>query len=331
MTTETSRRRVTAADIARSLGVSRATVGFVLNDTPGQTISEATKARVLAEAERLGYRPHSAAQALASGRTRIVLLVLPDWPMEFSMRRSVEEASLTLEQAGYSLVTHTRHGSMPIRPLWESLNPDVVVGFLPFPAEDVESMRSSGVMAIIPDPDAPASWEESGDITVGPSLQVEHLHGLGHSRLGFAATDDPRLASLVDARLAAARAAAHRLGLPPLVTQYVALHDGSAAAAIAAWRAAGVTAVAAYNDDVAAISTGAAIRSGVNVPGELAIIGHDDSPISEMFVPALSTIHQNTEGLGRQLAELALHAADGRPLPEGDPAFTASVVRREST
>src|SRR5690606_26491156 len=79
-------KRVTAADVARSLGLSRATVGFVFNDTPGQSISDATKQRVFAEAQRLGYRPHTAARALASGRSRLVLLVLPDWPLDHAMR-----------------------------------------------------------------------------------------------------------------------------------------------------------------------------------------------------------------------------------------------------
>jgi DNA-binding LacI/PurR family transcriptional regulator len=74
---ETTTKRVTAADVARSLGLSRATVGFVLNDTPGQTIPAATRDRVLAEAKRLGYRANTAAQALASGRSRIILLVPP--------------------------------------------------------------------------------------------------------------------------------------------------------------------------------------------------------------------------------------------------------------
>jgi DNA-binding LacI/PurR family transcriptional regulator len=46
----TPARRVTASDVARSLGISRATVGFVLNGTPGQTIPEATRSHVLAEA-----------------------------------------------------------------------------------------------------------------------------------------------------------------------------------------------------------------------------------------------------------------------------------------
>ena len=109
MSDTSTTRRVTAADIARSLGISRATVGFVLNDTPGQTISAATRLRVIDEAKRLGYRPHSAARALASGRTHLILMVLPDWPLDFTLRRNIEEASLALDEAGYSLITYTPH------------------------------------------------------------------------------------------------------------------------------------------------------------------------------------------------------------------------------
>ena len=116
-------KRVTAADVARSLGLSRATVGFVLNDTPGQTIPEATRERVLAEAKRLGYRANTAARALASGRSRIILLVLPDWPLDYSMRTHLDEASLALDEAGYSLVTTTPHPGGQAQPLWETLRP----------------------------------------------------------------------------------------------------------------------------------------------------------------------------------------------------------------
>jgi DNA-binding LacI/PurR family transcriptional regulator len=54
-------RRATAQDVAQAAGVSRATVSFVLNDTPGQTIPESTRLRVLAAAKRLDYRPNNAA------------------------------------------------------------------------------------------------------------------------------------------------------------------------------------------------------------------------------------------------------------------------------
>ena len=89
-------KRVTAADVARALGISRTTVSFVLNNTPGQTIPAATRERVITEAKRLGYRPHMAARTLRSGQSRIVLLILPDWPMDYSMRTHLDEASLVL-------------------------------------------------------------------------------------------------------------------------------------------------------------------------------------------------------------------------------------------
>src|SRR6476620_66018 len=99
--TTTVGRRTTAADVARKAGVSPATVGFVLNRTKGQTISEETRARVLAAAQQLNYKPHQAARALRSGRNKIVLLVLPDWPLEHSLRTNLEVLTHALAAHGY--------------------------------------------------------------------------------------------------------------------------------------------------------------------------------------------------------------------------------------
>jgi DNA-binding LacI/PurR family transcriptional regulator len=323
-------RRVTAADIARDIGVSRATVGFVLNNTPGQTISESTRNRVLDAAARLGYRPHSAARTLASGRSRLVLLVLPDWPLEFSMRRYLEEASRVLEEAGYSLVTYTKHSATPARPLWESLDADIVVGFSPFEPDDLASMRASGVSAIFPDPDLTEEFAGIG-YADGPRLQVTHLHGRGHRRLAFAAPADRRVARLADERLRVAQQAASSLGVPTLDVRVIDHEDGSATEAVRAWRAGGITGVVAYNDDVACVVVGAAVRTGIAVPEQLAVIGHDDSPIASTFVPTLSSIRVDSGAAGRIVALLALRQADGRALPPEADRLDAAVVSREST
>ncbi|MDP9795028.1 DNA-binding LacI/PurR family transcriptional regulator [Catenuloplanes nepalensis] len=66
--------RVTLKDVARASGVSAATVSFVLNATPGQTIPAETRARVRQAATALGYVPHGIARALREGASRIVLL-----------------------------------------------------------------------------------------------------------------------------------------------------------------------------------------------------------------------------------------------------------------
>lgn len=332
MTVEIKSKRVTAADVAKSLGISRATVGFVLNKTRGQTISEATRQRVIAEAERLGYRPHSAAQALARGRSRIVLLVLPNWPIEHSLSRHVAEASKVLEEAGYSLVTYTLHESNAVRPLWEALDPDVVIGLLPFSARDVASMRASGITAIVPDPSSePVEWQTQPSIVAGPELQLKHLVDLGHRRIAFAAPSDARLAAIVEARFNVVRDRAAALGLATPDQRLINPHDSSSRLAVQQWLSNGITGIVGYNDETAAAVVAAALREGISVPGELAVIGHDDNPWGELFVPSLSTIRLDIEGLGRQLAMIALGMIDGRTGPAEQPALIAALVRREST
>ncbi len=326
---EISNRRVTAADIARSLGLSRATVGFVLNETPGQTISEQTKQRVFAEAERLGYRPHTAARALASGRTRIVLVVLPDWPLDFSLRRNLEEASLALDEAGYSLITYTPHPTGQARPLWETLAPDVALSMVGrFSQQQVDSMRRAGVRAMVPDPDQVDADEYPEE---GPVLQVQHLARLGHCRIAFAESADPRIADLVALRHSRARQAAEELLLPAPVALSVNLGDDSASDAVRKAVSAGVTAIAAYNDEVAAALVGAALRAGIAVPQQLSVVGHDDAPIASIVEPQLSTVRIDTAGLGRYLAALALSAAEGHSPPATIPQTQLVLVERAST
>jgi DNA-binding LacI/PurR family transcriptional regulator len=320
------KRRVTAADVARSLGLSRATVGFVLNNTPGQTISASTRDRVLAEAARLGYRPHLAARTLASGQSRIILLVLPDWPLDYAMRTHLDEASLALDEAGYSLVTMTPHAGGSARPLWETLQPDLVMGMVPFSPEQAALIAASGTPTI--SPDATPALGADLDYDRGPELQVRHLVERGHRRLVFANTGDRRLAALAEERESLARATATTAEVPMRVD---VVDDSNAADLVAEWSASGTTAVAAYNDDIAALVVGAALRSGVDVPGKLAVIGHDDTPISRLMVPALSSIHVDAAGLGRYFAALALHAVDGTPAPVAPPATRAALIVRESS
>lgn len=324
-------KRVTAADVARSLGLSRATVGFVLSGTTGQRISEATRDRVLAEAARLGYRPHTAAQALRRGSSKLVLLVLPDWPVEFSIGKCVEEASHALEEAGYSLITQTRHPAGTARPLWELLEPEAVIGFAPFTAEELAAMRGCGITKVIPRPAKSPSPSDPLGLHDGPRLQVEHLGALGHTRLGFAATADPRLAGLVESRLHVCRKAAESLELPPPVVRSVDDAPDAAGRAVRDWLGAGVTGVVAYNDESAARVVRATVRAGREVPADLAVIGHDDNPYAALFVPSISSIRIDYAGLGRHLAALALHEATGRSLPADGVDAAAAVVAREST
>ncbi|MGC5172477.1 LacI family DNA-binding transcriptional regulator [Microbacterium sp. DT81.1] len=328
---DTTVKRVTAADIARSLGISRATVGFVLNETPGQTISAATRARVLGEAKRLGYRPNNAARALASGHSRIILLVLPDWPLDYSMRANLDEVSLVLDEAGYSLVTMTPHPGGHAQPLWETLRPDVVMGMMPFSMEQLAEIRASGVAHIIPSISAEEfTPEQQLGFAAGPRMQVAHLVDRGRRRLAFAGSTDPRIADLVQQRRAMAQASATGFAGQALLFD-ADITEASVGRLVAEWVGAGVDGVVAYNDDIAALVAGAALRAGIRVPETLAVIGHDDTPLARLFVPALSSVRVDSAGLGRYMAQLALSAATGSPPPHAGPESEAVLIARETT
>ena len=319
------KKRPTAADVGREAGVSRATVGFVFNKTAGQTISSGTRARVLEAAERIGYRPHAGAQALARGASRIVLLVLPDWPVGASMQRLIEAASSVLDAAGYTLVTYTPRRDGAARPLWELLEPEVVMGFAPFTREQLSGMRAHGITHIFPDENGGSAAPETG-----PAEQLRYLHELGHQRIAYASTGDPRLTDLAGVRILAAQQYARQHGREALEVRTLAVHD-DAIDAVRDWRASGVTAVAAYNDDVAALIVGAAARLGVDVPNDLSVIGHDDAPIASLFVPTLTTVRRDEEADGANFAAVAIAGATGTGLPDLTETVTEKVIVRESS
>jgi len=323
-------RRVTAADVARSLGLSRATVGFVLNDTPGQTITETTRRRVLDEAKRLGYRPHLAARALASGRSRIVLLVLPDWPIDHNLRVNMDEASLVLDRAGYSLVTMTPHADGQAVPLWETLSPDVVIAMTPLPDDQYEAIVASGAAALVPG--RPGADDLTPDLhfAEGPGLQVMHLVDLGCRRIAYAGTADPRLGDLTAERHALAGRTCLDLSGNPLAAAAV-VDPATASETVRTWHEQGIDGVVAYNDDIAALVVGGALRQGISVPAVLKVIGHDDTPLAAMFVPAISSVRVDSAGLGRYLAEVALSEATSSPRPVAGPETRVYLVPRETT
>ncbi|WP_425562232.1 substrate-binding domain-containing protein [Leifsonia kafniensis] len=98
------------------------------------------------------------------------------------------------------------------------------------------------------------------------------------------------------------------------------------------WVSRGVTAVAAFNDEVAALVLGATIRLGVSVPDTLAIVGHDDTPLAQLLVPSLSTVRVDISGLGKYFAAVALSAARKSPTPQISPQVQrAKLVVRESS
>ncbi|BBH68062.1 LacI family transcriptional regulator [Actinoplanes sp. OR16] len=284
-------RRATLKDVAAASGVSRATVSFVLNDTPNQTISEATRARVLQAVQDLGYKPHGIAKALREGTSRIVVLQIDsglDGNHSRSYLRGLDQ-ELT-EHDHLLVVRHGPAGEESARRVLNAINPRAVLIF-------GEPYRNGRVV------------EDEGDARDGPAahvaLQIAYLAENGHREIALAV---PEATPPSAARRWFAQVAAGELGLPPLRDLVVPRPRDAGTAAIAAFRAANpsVTAIAAHDDDVALRALTALHDLGVDVPDECAVIGFDDTEYGALFTPALTTVHIDAEAHGRHAARAIL-------------------------
>ncbi|WP_448811097.1 LacI family DNA-binding transcriptional regulator [Agromyces bauzanensis] len=318
--------RVTSADVARESGVSRTTVSYVLNGTAGTSISEATRRRVLDTAARLGYAPSAAARTLRSGRSDLVLCVLPDWPVGPVVETMLDHLADELAERGLSVLVHHVRGNRPLSDLWRAVTPRTVVGLTAFEPDEVRAMRRAGIQVV--DTSAAEPGVENPQPRIG-RLQVERLVAGGNTRLGYATTADRRVAEFADQRLAGARAECAERGLAEPVVVPVEVDAASGTAAVHAWRTAGVTGVAAYNDEVAFAVLAGARAAGLAVPGDLAVVGVDDVPLAALASPPLTTVTQSMDREASYLAARVLAALDGAAPPRR-PGDGPTIVERDS-
>ncbi|MEU9368552.1 LacI family DNA-binding transcriptional regulator [Streptomyces avermitilis] len=284
---------MTLNDVAAASGVSRATVSFVLNDEPNQTISPATRERVRQAARDLGYVPHGIARALREGSSRIVVLNI-DRDLEGNYSRSYIRG-LDDELAAHDHVLLVRHGHSAPRSTQQMLDtiaPRAVLRFGEAYLTGHELDHLGG------------GWKDG--LAAHAALQIRHLADRGHTRVGMALPDGET--PLTEVRLRFAREAARTLGLAPPTPFVVPRPRSAGTRAVQDFRAAHstVTAIAAFNDDIALRTLTALHDLGLTVPDDLAVIGFDDTEYGALVTPALTTVHIDAEAHDRLAARTAL-------------------------
>ncbi|GAA3803551.1 LacI family DNA-binding transcriptional regulator [Cellulomonas soli] len=328
-----ARARVTAKDVARQAGVSQSTVSYVLNDTPNQKISEATRARVLAAAEEMRYAPSAAARALRLGASRMVLAVLPDAPIGSNISMVMDRLSDDLEPHGYSVVYRRHRGSAMLERAWREVMPAALVNLAAFSAEDEEKIEAAGIVLVR----APMDDEGPGKLSISDMaigrLQAAHLLERGHRRLGYAAPVDQRVFGYYGRRIAGVREVCAAARVPEPVVVPLPLDVTEAAAAVAEWMSVPqeerITAVCAYNDEQAfALLAGMRVL-GLSAPHDLAVVGVDNVQLSPFAHPALTTVDIHSPAIADLLSQMVLTAITGGTV-EGTAAPRATLVRRDS-
>lgn len=327
--------QVTSADVARAAGVSRTTVSYVLNGTA--QLPDATRKRVLEAAARLGYAPSAAARILRRGRSDLVVLVLPDWPIGYAPGRMIDLLSKGFAQHGLPMVTY-QMSSSPDQwtRLWTSLTPAAVVALNAFDPTEEDAMRSAGIttaIALYPEQSSGMLAHHDSAVMVG-RLQVEYLASKGHRRIAYARSSNPRLNWYADYRLEGVRLACADLGLDDPVVQVVGTDLERAVDAVTAWHRQDppITAVAAYNDEVAMAVLAGIRDNGLTVPADLAVIGVDNLPVAALTRPALTTIDIASDALAHALVRKTLAALNdlSEPPDRTTAKNTLRVVARES-
>ncbi|MEV8093272.1 LacI family DNA-binding transcriptional regulator [Kitasatospora sp. NPDC085879] len=332
--------RPTIADIAREAGVSSGAVSFALNGRPG--VSEATRSRILQVAERMNWRPHSAARALGGARARAVGLVLARPARTIGLEPFFGQLLSGL-QAGLSgdgtalqlLVVEDTAAEIEVYRRWASEHrvDGFVVVDLQVHDPRVPVLEELAVPAlVIGGPgrhgSLPSVWADDREAMVSI---VDYLAALGHRRIahlaGLPAFQHTRR------RIRAVRDCARRLGLTEAVSLPTDFSDAEGAAATRALlaRRQRPTAIIYDSDVMAVAGLGVAAEMGVSVPGDLSVVSFDDSALARIVHPSLTALSRDTFALGEQVArELLAVIADpsaARDVQNPTPRLTV----REST
>lgn len=332
--------RPTIADIARRVGVSKGAVSFALNGRPG--VSEATRARILQVADEMNWRPHSAARALGGARAGAVGLVIarPASTLGvepfFAQLLSGLQARLSTESMAMNLlVVEDSAAEIEIYREWTSAHR--VDGFVlvdPTVRDPrFEALEELGVPAVVlggPGRFGALSSVWADDREAMLSV-VDYLAALGHRRVAHVA-GLPGLRH-TQRRIRALRDSVRRLGLVGTVSLPTDFSDAEGAAATRALlsRPRRPTAIVYDSDVMALAGLGVAGEMGVRVPGEVSIVSFDDSVLTRVTHPSITSLSRDTIALGGQVAEVLLQVIADPALRRDVKTATPRLVVREST
>ena len=306
----------TLGDIARALNVSKMTVSRAINNHP--EINAETRARVLAAAQKMNYRPNQFARALTSKHSYLIGIVVPDLMHSYfaEICRGVESHA---RPAGYqNLICSTDEDARKELDETEALSTRtdglIVASSLNETRVYRRLLREGGKIVLIDrlldGLRCPAVTTD--DVQVG-RLATEHLIKLGHRRIGHlrgtsASTSQGRFEgykqTMSKARLRVDKSLVHDCGFT----------ESDGRAAMTDWIANGdlPTAIFAANDPAAIGAMSALNDAGLGVPNDVAIVGAGNIHYGDMLRVPLTTVSWSTAAMGQAAAELLLELIEGK-------------------
>jgi DNA-binding LacI/PurR family transcriptional regulator len=310
------RRSATIRDVARSAGVSPATVSRVLSDS-GHPVSERGRRRVLAAVRRLGYIPNLLARSLLTRETAAIGVLVPDVsnPYYAAVLRGIEDAAGPARRTVILCNTDRDPAKLRLylRALMERRVDGLVVAGGSFGRAEEEITGQTLPVVMIGRDRARLPSVRVDNVAAG-ALATRHLLDLGHRRIACLA--GPSASTTAADRVSGYRRALREAGVPG--EHAVVLEAGFAPAGVpvVVGRLLALdpppTAIVAPNDLVAVAVVRALHERGRRVPDQVSVVGFDDIPVASYVVPSLTTVAVPTHALGRAAVETLLALLAGR-------------------
>lgn len=335
-------KRPTQADVAREAGVSRATVSYVVNgQTDGRIpISEDTRLRVLEAIEELDYEPDARAQALRSGNTKTIGVIIPDLrnPHFVEYATGIEQEA---HNAGYHLLLSSiafdvEYGADIFKGLARR-RIDGLILVSSFIVMSEEAQKTLNQLRERRFPMVELNDQYNVDNVVcnyreATKEAMAHLLSLQHRRIGMIygveapEMGDDRLTPYQETLTAAGLFQQHLV-----VECGPTIEDGYQAALKLLQSPSRPTALIAINDLLAIGVLRAAGDLGLRVPTDLSLLGYDDIPMAKYMVPRLTTVSKDALRLGREAFKLLLERIQNPERPRQKRVEPARFIIREST
>jgi LacI family transcriptional regulator len=335
-------KRPTQADVARLAGVSNATVSYVLNNDPKNTISPETRQRVLDAIDELGYMPDSRARSLRSGSTQTIGVLLPIYEnpyfwqimMGISTEAEVHDFSVLLVPSSGAQPTQQQEYRL-IRELAQQRVDGIIMMMTASILSDsiIDQLRESTKPIVQITSEKYEFDSVFGSYDQGTKELMEHLFQLGHQRIGliFGVAETPQ----GNDRLFAYQQCLEEANLP--VDQSLiercgqTMEDGYKATLNALQRPNRPTALLVINDLLGIAAIRAATDLGLRIPADVSIASFDNIPFANYVVPRLTTVSSDPSEQGRRAVQLLLRRLDGEELPPEVLNPGSTLIIREST
>ena len=329
-------RRATIEDVAARAGVTKSTVSHALSGK--RPVSPETRNRINHAVAELGYQPHSAAQRLANGRSRMIGFVYPLYTPQITglEMKFITGAATVVNQASYAFMLLTHPDRRPdnlLHFVQSGLMDGVILMQVRLHDPRVEILTGAGLPFVLVGRCIDNTGLHYVDVDVDAAIDqaVDYLVGLGHRSLAYLHQNDPDFGFAARA-LAAYGAACERHGLPSLTrTCAVSVASGQSAMKALLTLHPEITGVIAWTDRAAWGAYHAAQELGRRVPEDLSIVGFDASDAPGLVARNLTSVEIDSEAMTARAAGMLIAMLEDKPIPEQQVLLPPKFVIGDTT